>query len=247
MKHPVSVNRPDDPYLLLKRASTEKGDEIFTTQSGLIGKDRQYPNHKTTYQVEQTEYRLEDGADALEVDLYWTAPDGVRYTKRFTFFRDSYDVKIDYLVDNQSTEPWTGFIYGQFLRAYIPPDRGFVLGNVPSFAGAAIWTQEEKFQKFDFDDIEDEPLKRTVSGGWVAMVQHYFVGGWFPRDDAPYSFYTRALERPGNNRYNAGLNSLTPVTVAPGESGSLGLDMYAGPKEQDRLAEKPVGFDLSVD
>ena len=28
LKHPVSVNRPDDPYLLLKRASTEKGDEM---------------------------------------------------------------------------------------------------------------------------------------------------------------------------------------------------------------------------
>lgn len=247
LKHPVAADKPDQPYLLMKRATTPKGEEIFTTQSGLIGKDREYPNHKTTYEVDRTEYRLEEGADSLQVDLHWTAPDGVRYTKRFTFFRDSYDIKIDYLVDNQSSEPWQGFIYGQFLRAYIPPDRGFVLGNVPTFAGAAIWTEEEKFQKYDFGDIDDEPLKRTVSGGWVAMLHHYFVGGWFPRNDAPYTFYTRALEQPGNNRYNAGVNSMNPVTVAPGESGSLGLDLYAGPKEQDRLAEKPQGFDLTVD
>lgn len=247
LEHPVSVDTPDDPFLLMKEQSTAKGDDIFTTQSGLIGKDRELPNHKTTYDAQQTEYRLGPGDDTLEVNLGWTAPDGVQYTKRFTFQRDSYDIKIDYLVDNRSDTPWQGFIYGQFLRTFIPPDRGFVLGNVPTFTGAAIYTEEEKFQKFDFGDIEDEPMKRTITGGWMAMVQHYFVAGWFPRDDAAYSFYTRAMPNPGNTRYNAGLNSLTPMSVAPGETGQLGLDMFAGPKEQDRLVEKAPGFDLTVD
>jgi len=247
LDHPVSADEPDRPFLLMKRQSTPKGDDIYTTQSGLIGKDREYPNHRTQYESDRASYTLDDGADSIEVDLQWTAPDGVRYTKRFTFFRDSYDIKIDYLVDNLSSEPWQGFIYAQFLRTYIPPDRGFVLGNVPTFAGAAIYTAEDKFQKFDFGDIEDEPLKRTVSGGWVAMVQHYFVGGWFPRSEEPYSFYTRSFDNPGNTRYNIGLNSLNPVTVAPGETGQLGLDLFTGPKEQDRLTEKPEGFELTVD
>lgn len=247
LKHPVSVNQPDQPFPLLKREQTPKGDDIFTAQSGLIGKNREFPNHRTRYQVEQTEYQLADGADTLQVDLHWTAPDGVRYTKRFTFFRNKYEIKVDFLVDNESATPWQGYVYGQFLRTHVTEDRGFVLGAVPTYMGAAIYTPENKFEKIDFGDMEDEPLKRTVADGWVAMLQHYFVGGWFPRDAANYSFYSRVLEHPGNNRYNIGLNSLTPVTVAPGESASLGLDMYIGPKDQDHLAETAPGFDLTVD
>jgi YidC/Oxa1 family membrane protein insertase len=247
LKHPVSVNRPDEPFLLMKQVQTEKGPDIFTTQSGLIGKDREYPNHKTPYEAGRAEYRIGGDSDVLTVDLDWTAPDQVRYTKRFTFTRDSYDIKIDYLVDNRSATPWTGFIYGQFLRTHIVPDRGFILGAVPTYLGGAIYTHEDKFEKIDFDEMHKTPLKRTVSDGWVAMLQHYFVGAWFPRDDAPYSFYSRVLNNPVNTRYNIGLNSLTPVTVAPGETGQLGLDLFAGPKEQERLAEKPQGFDLTVD
>jgi YidC/Oxa1 family membrane protein insertase len=247
LAHPVSVNEPDRPFALMKEESTAKGPDIFTTQSGLIGNGREYPNHKTRYSTGRDEYRLADGADKLEVDFSWRAPDGVSYTKRFTFFRDSYDIKVDYLVNNGSAEPWTGFIYGQFLRTYIPPDRGFFLGAVPTYMGAAIYSPEEKFEKIDFGEMDDGPLKRTVSNGWVAMLQHYFVGAWFPRDDSAYSFYSRARDAGGGTLYNIGLNSLTPVTVSPGETGSLGLDMFAGPKEQDILVQKPKGFELTVD
>lgn len=247
LKHPVAVDEPDKPFLLMKQQSTERGDDIFSTQSGLIGKDREYPNHRTVYDAERTEYRLQEGDETLAVDLEWTAPDGVRYTKRYSFTRDSYDIKIDYIVDNRSSSPWRGFIYGQFLRTYIPPDRGFILGAVPTFMGGAIYSEEEKFQKIDFDDMQDKPMSRHIADGWVAMLQHYFVGAWFPRDNAQYNFYTRAFDHPGNTRYNIGLNSLAPVTVAPGDTGQLGLDLFAGPKEQDRLSEKAQGFDLTVD
>jgi len=247
LKHPIAVDKPDQPFPLLKRENTDRGQDIFTTQSGLIGKDREYPNHKTPYQTSRQSYELGPDDEALTVDFNWTAPDGVGYTKRLTFTRDSYDIKVDYLVDNRSDTPWTGFVYGQFLRTHVEPDRGFVLGAVPTYMGGAIYSPENHFQKVDFGDMEDEPLKRTVSNGWVAMLQHYFVGAWFPRSEAPYSFYSRVIEHPANTRYNLGMNSLTPVTVAPGETGSLGLDLYAGPKEQDRLTDKPKGFDLTVD
>lgn len=245
--HPVSVNQPDNPFLLLKQRSTDQGDDILITQSGLIGKDRPLPNHKTEYRVNDTEFRLGEADDELAVDLTWTAPDGVHYTKRFTFYRASYDIKIDYLVDNRSETPWSGFIYGQFLSTYVPPDRSFVLGAVPTYLGGAIYSPSEKFEKIDFDDMRDSPLKRQISGGWAAMLQHYFVAAWFPTDEAAYSYYTRTHEHPGNRRYNLGLNSLTPVKVPAGETGRLSLDLFAGPKEQDRLAEKSEGFDLTVD
>jgi len=247
LDHPVSVDQPDSPFALMKQRTTDKGDEILLPQSGLIGKDRPLPNHKTQYNAEGVRFRLQDGEDELTVDLTWTAPDGVFYTKRFTFFRNQYEIKIDYLVDNRSTEPWSGFIYGQFLSTYTPPERSFVLGAVPTYMGGAIYSPTEKFEKISFDDMRDGPLKRQISGGWAAMLQHYFVAAWFPRDDSAYAFYTRVHENPANTRFNLGLNALAPVNVAPGETGQLGLDLFAGPKEQDRLAQKSEGFDLTVD
>jgi len=247
LKHPVTVNQPDNPFALMKQRSSERGDDILITQSGLIGKGRPLPNHKTRYEAANGEYRLGDDAEQVSVNLSWTAPDGVNYTKRFTFHRDRYDINIDYLVDNGSAEPWTGFVYGQFQSTHVPPERSFVLGAVPTYMGGAIYSPSEKFEKIDFDDMRDGPLKRQIAGGWAAMLQHYFVAAWFPRDESPYSYYSRVHEHPGNTRYNLGLNSLVPVNVAPGESGRLGLDLYAGPKEQDRLVEKAEGFDLTVD
>lgn len=248
LKHPVSVDESDRPFPLFKEELTARGFDIFTTQSGLIGKDREYPNHKTQYQHDRNHYVLEADSDELTVDLHWNAPDGVRYTKRFSFLRDSYDIKIDFLVDNQSNTPWTGFLYAQYLRTYVPPDQGFLLGALPTYLGGAIYTPEEKFEKIDFDEMHDEALKREVTGGWVAMLQHYFVSAWFPRNsDQPYSFFSRVLGAGDNAKYNIGLNSLAPVRIDPNSSGALGIDLFAGPKEQDRLAKKPEGFDLTVD
>lgn len=246
LKHPVSVEHPDQPFLMMKREGTADGAEIFVSQSGLIGKDRQFPNHKTTYTFDRSEYQLDPGSDTLTVDLHWSSPDGVRYTKRFTFTRGSYEIKVDFLVDNQSGRPWTGFIYGQLLRTHFVPNSSFIKRRLPIYTGGAIYSPEKKFEKIDYGDMEDKPLKRTVSGGWVAMLQHYFVGAWFPRDDGEYSFYSRVLKN-GETRYGIGLNSLKPVTVAPGQTGDLGLDLYAGPKEQNRLAARAKGFDLTID
>jgi YidC/Oxa1 family membrane protein insertase len=246
LKHPVDVNHPDEPFLLLKNEETDNGPEIFVTQSGLIGKGREYPNHKTAYQFDHTSYQLQQGADTLTVDLHWTSPDDVRYTKRFTFQRDSYRIKVDYLVDNRSSTPWTGFVYGQFLRTHFIPHRNFLQRRLPIYTGGAIYSPKEKFEKISYSDMEDKPLKRKVADGWVAMVQHYFVTAWFPRGDADYSFYSRMVKAK-TPRYGIGLNSLKPATVEPGQSGDLGLDMFAGPKEQNLLAKTAKGFDLTVD
>ncbi|MGA8260953.1 MAG: membrane protein insertase YidC [Arenicellales bacterium] len=246
LKHPVSVNHPNQPFLLLKREQTDNGPEIFITESGLIGKGREFPNHKTKYQIDRTHYSLQPGSNTVTVDLHWTAPDNVRYTKRFTFSRNSYEIKVDYLVDNRSSTPWTGFVYAQFLRTHFVPHRNFLQRRLPIYTGGAIYSPKEKFEKVSFSDIKDKALKRRVADGWVAMIQHYFVTGWFPRDDSEYSFYTRYLKGE-SPRYAIGLNSLTPATAAPGQSVDLGLNMFAGPKEQNLLAKTAKGFDLTVD
>ena len=85
IQYPVEVEMPDVPFRLLK----DQPPEVLIAQSGLVGNDFEFPNHKTQYQAESNSYTLGEGQDFIEVPLHWESPDGVEYIKLFTFHRDS--------------------------------------------------------------------------------------------------------------------------------------------------------------
>ncbi len=237
-KYPVAVDRPDEPFVLLEQS----GQHVYIAQSGLIGKDREYPNHTTRYSADARRYVLGDEAEQLVVPLRWQAPDGVKYTKLYTFYRDRYTVDVQFLVENTAAGVWQGHLYRQFRRRYVEPKRGWL--RLPTYTGAAIYTPEDKYEKISFDEMRDEPLERDVTGGWVAMLQHYFVSAWMPAADQRNRFYTTAL--PDNN-YAIGLKQVTPTILAPGETGRLKTALYTGPKEHKRLKRLTEGMELTVD
>ena len=109
LAHPVSVDTPDRPFILMHRDAAS----LFVAQGGLIGKDRDYPNHNVQFSTSSFEYDLGD-EDSVEVVLDWTAPDGVVYQKVYLFTRDSYRIEVEYRINNQSDTPWAGFAYGRF-------------------------------------------------------------------------------------------------------------------------------------
>ena len=237
-KHPVSIEQPDQPFPLI----TESDAEMFIAQSGLIGLDRQYPNHNTLYSTTRTRYVLTPEADKLDVTLAWTAPDGVRYTKLYTFHRDSYLIDLSYEVENPTSSAWEGYLYGQFRRQPTEQKRGLFM--LPTYTGGIIYTPEDQFEKIAFDDMAENDLKRVAQGGWVGMMQHYFVGSWLPEQTMRTQFYSTV---PPSGTYTIGYKNLVPTTVAPGGTGELTTQLYVGSKEQARLKDLPPGMDLTVD
>jgi YidC/Oxa1 family membrane protein insertase len=83
---------------------------------------------------------------------------------------------------------------------------------------------------------------KTSEDGWIAMLQHYFLGAWLPKNGTPREFYVRRVD----NLNAAGVIVPTPV-VEPGSTVTLAVPLYAGPQEQDKLAKLAPGLDLSVD
>ena len=243
LEYPVSVDQPEVPFELLKKGTAD----IFITQTGLIGNQPEYPNHRTQYRVEDTRFKLNPADQELIVPLYWEAENGIRYIKKFVFKRNSYDITIEFEVDNSTDQEWSGFIYSQFLRTQVAQSRGFFLDVVPAYLGGAIYTPEEKFEKIDFADMIDGDLNRKVASGWVAMLQHYFVGAWFPQGEGPFQFYSKVLNEIEGPRYIIGLNTLRPAVIAAGATGTLDVMLFAGPKEQERLNQYAEGFALTVD
>ena len=238
LQHPVSVDQPDKPFALLQESNDK---ELFIAQSGLIGLGDGYPTHKVKYTSVAMRHALAPNQNQVRVPLTWRGPDGTHYTKTYVFHRGSYVVDIEFTVNNRTAKEWAGFAYGQFVRAHVDESSMF---SLPTYTGGAIYTPENKYQKIALSDMASKPLKRESTGGWVAMLQHYFVGAWLPAQDQRLQFYTDVLS---GQRHVMGLKSLTPLQVAPGKTGSTTAQLYLGPKDQDRLEKLAPGLELTVD
>jgi len=240
LNEPIAVDRKDEGFPLLKNTA----EEIFVAQDGLLVSGQAGPNHQQTiYQTSANSYDL-GAADSVQVPLSWIAENGVQYTKTFTFKRDSYVIDIDYQVVNQSNAPWQGFLYAQFNRTE-PTDTGGGFGQLPSYTGGAIYTEEDKFKKVDFDDMSDDNLDTETSSGWVAMLQHYFVGAWIPENGGPKLFYSAVSKNQQNPTYRIGYRTRNAKQIAIGETANLGTSVYLGSKEQRRLKKIEKDSDIT--
>lgn len=223
-KYPVSADTPNIPFQLM----SDEGS-VFIAQSGLIGHDADFPTHKTHYTAAQKRYVLGENDSELRVPLVYQGSDGVRYTKTYVFRRGSYTMDVEFIVANNRKREWVGYLYNQFQRSRVESGGMF---RVATYTGAAIYTPENKYEKLSFDNLTKTPLKRDVAGGWIGMLQHYFVGSWMPIKSEHTQFYSDNIN---GSRYIVGYKQLNPTTIAPGKTGVLSARLYAGPKEHQRL------------
>lgn len=235
--YPAAVNEPHQPYALLNDAPPY----LFVAQTGLLAPAGAAPDHHAVYTAQKPDYRLAPGARELHVPLRWAAPDGLQITKVYTFRRGSYVVNVDYRIHNASGQAWSGREYCQLLHT--DETNGQVSHFVPIYNGAALYGQQDKYQKITYEDMRGKHLRRTLTGGWAAMVEHYFLGACIPDQKAQNYYYTNVLS---GGRYVIGLVT-PPVSVAPGGAAEVGGRLYLGPKLQDHLAHVAPGLELTVD
>lgn len=234
--YPIALDKPDNPFPLLEKTS----NTFYVAQSGLLSRQGA-PSHLAKYRSDKSEYRMSEGDNELRVPMVWEEK-GIQVTKTFIFRRDTHLIDIEYDINNQSSQTWQGNQYRQIVRTPAP-DRGGMDMMMYTFTGAAYYSEEDKFEKIELDDIADDPLSKDVKGGWVGMIQHYFLSAWVPAKDETNNFYTRTLK---GNRSAIGMIS-PEIVVQSGQSGQLISRFYAGPKEQQVLEELADGLDLSVD
>ena len=238
LKYPVSIQQPDVKYRLMSRSP----DDFFISQNGLLGAENQEaPNHEDLFSTSQTSYTLKDGQEQLVVDMVWTGKTGVKVTKRYTFTRGSHKVELENIVENASTAPWQVREYRQLQRGE-PTKKGNGM-MMRAFVGGVAWDPEDKYQKYDFDDLKAGKLNKEVTHGWIAMIQHYFLVAEIPPPEEPRHFYSKGL---ANGHYVIGAYS-PAVNIAPGDSYSFSGSLYMGPKDQDTLEHIAEGLDLVVD
>ena len=243
--YPEKLGAPDVPFRLL----TDSGPDLYWVQNGLLGSQSDLPNHHSEYTATNKRYVLAEGKDRIEVPLH-IEKDGVHYRKVYTFYRDSYYVDVRYEVQNNTNQEWRGYLYAQFVSTETSDDENtsfLGLGRLPSFTGGAIYTPDEKYKKIGFDDMREQPLVQKTTSGWVAMLQHYFVGALLAEKESQYEFYSLVNGTGATTRYSMGYKHLEPLSVAAGRRGEMTARMFVGPKENKRLVEADRQLELAVD
>jgi len=241
LQHPEKEDK-SKPFALLQSQTAR----INIAQSGLIGEG--LPSHKTRYTVAGPhQYQLVAGQDKIEVRLLAETTNvtdaGAKVTKIYTFHRGSYVVDVSFEIVNQGAAAIQPFSYFQMLRDSEPPVGSIFM--IPTYTGAAVFTDQGKFQKVDFSDLDKGKITypQNADNGWIAMLEHYFLAAWLPKDKTPREYYAKRL---GENQYSAGV--IVPVgVIEPGKTVSVSMPLYAGPQEQDKLAALAPGLDLTVD
>ena len=259
-QYPRRQDRPDVPFQLFDNGT----ERTYLAQSGLIGSNApDKSSGRALWSSAQQEYRLAEGQEQLVVDLT-LSEGGVNYIKRFTFTRGlnaqcstseqqlkkpgcvdpaSYQINIAYLIDNQSAQAWSGNMYAQLKRDASGDPSSTTATGTATYLGGALWTAEEPYKKVSMKDIDKQPIKETVQGGWVAWLQHYFVTAWIPTSDSTNQVQTR---KDSQGNYIVGYTGQA-VQVEPGAKAEISAILYAGPKLQGHLKTLSPGLELTVD
>ncbi|MDH4558864.1 membrane protein insertase YidC [Pseudomonas sp. BN417] len=239
-KYPRRQDHPDVPFQLFDNG----GERLYQAQSGLVGANGPdaRANGRPLYSATQRQFKLADGQEQLVVDLTFSEA-GVNYTKRFTLSRGKYDLQVSYKIDNQSAQPWTGSMYAQLKRDASSDPSSNTATGVSTYLGAAVWTPDEPYKKVSMGDMDKQPFKESVQGGWVAWLQHYFVTAWVADKDQNNAIQTR---KDSKGNYIVGFVGAA-MNVPAGAQAETSATLYAGPKSQDHLKQLSPGLELTVD
>jgi len=220
---------------------------LVTLQSGVS-----LPNHLTPMSVQPGERTLKEGADALTLQFQSADVGGVKLTKTYTFKRGQYTIGVKHELANASAAPISPMLYLQLVRDGTVESANMFMAPT-AFTGPAMYTEANKYRKFEFKDIEKDQTERAKKGqsdviekaedGWIGMVQHYFNAAWIVPAKAEREFRTR---KEGDNLYSIAM--VMPLgNVAAGATAAHEAVLFAGPQEEKKLEALAKGLELVKD
>jgi len=231
----------DEPGVRVELLSTAP-EQFFVLQGGLRAADSQpEANHLVTFTTTATDFALEPGATELKVPLTWESPSGILVTKTYTFRPGSYEIDLDYTVQNNSALPYETAEYLQLQRLYSPPDQSMFDVETYSFQGPVAY-DGKKYSKLDVEELPTTPFTQSVSEGWFGAIQHHFLTAAIPPAAESWNY---------NSSFADGKFLVSAIgprqVVPPAGSAEFSSKLFIGPKLQEQLAATAPGLELTVD
>ena len=130
------------------------------------------------------------------------------FIKTFTLNRGEYNVHVDYTIENKSNSDINVQLYGQLKESLQDHSTNLMM---PVYRGGAYSTTETKYSKYKYDEMSERDLNKPTEGGWVAMLQHYFVSAWVPAENDNNLLYSNIIQNK-----DAAIGFKSPIkTIAP--------------------------------
>ena len=237
LKYPQSRENGSLPVQLFDTSAAK----FFAARSGWLGTD----GVDLVFQPESSgrEQRLADGAGKVSASFVAQTAEGQQLRRTYTLARGSYALRVDDEVLNNGTAAWTGTVYRQLLRNPPPAKGGFTNPEAFSLSGAAWYSPEDKYKKRKYPNfVDDGPLDQEVTGGWLALSQHYFLTAWVPQKDQA-ALYSLGVDGSVHRIEARG----PQITLAPGQKYSSDAVLWVGPKLAEQMAPVSPGLERAMD
>jgi YidC/Oxa1 family membrane protein insertase len=239
--YPEHKEHADRPLALLD----DRAPRWFVLQSGVAGTQAPLTTPQTQFIAPQARYVLGAGEDMIDVPLRYVDASGYAVTKTFRFERGSYQVGLTQTLKNSSAQDLAASPYVRYQRTV------YSVGGeprfTPTFLGVGVYEQRGegnyRFRKESFEDLDDETIELKQSGGWLAMLQHYFVAAIIPPDGEVLSFSAKPGRERGYLAQYVGATEMVPA----GAEHAFSTRLYLGPKLQGSIGELAPGFELTLD
>jgi len=210
----------------------KKGEALPLTLSW-EGQNLKVPG-QILYEASQSGLTLKPGQTAA-LKFTGVSPEGLVFTKTFTFRADNYAFDLGVKVENRSKQNQEGQIDLGLIGDYSGEDasRFSFLG----FHGSI----NNKLEQLKVGSVKE---LKTFTGkvDWAGLDEGYFLSAVAPTA-APKAVLTVKEGHPGP----MDVVLRTPATLAPGQDAALSYTLYFGPKELSDLKSLNLGLEKAVD
>jgi YidC/Oxa1 family membrane protein insertase len=234
--------RKDTPHVPVTLMTLQPPNAKYVLQSGLAGvAGASAPTHLALWKSSQSSYTLDPTANEMRVPLTWTDGAGLSVTKTFVFARGQYSIGLDYDIKNEGAGVTTLTPYSQLLRHWEHASRSYFDVETYSFKGPAVY-DGTKSKDLNVESDSDSKYSATITGGWLASLQHQFVAAIVPPAGQAYQYQLQVQ----NNEYL--ISARGPATEIPaGGNAQIHQQLFVGPKLQSQLALTSRALERTVD
>ena len=213
------------------------GTNFYFANSGFFTKTQGYlkPNFTKSYS-----FSGDAGSTIYELE---GTTSGLLFKRIITLYPEKYFINVEDVITGSLDEVGVEITpYVVIERSSEETEEG---GLAYTYLGPVFSTELERFEKYSFDDIDDLNFKKQSKGGWVSLIQHYFLTAWVPDQSTPNLYQAR--KSPSTERYSVGYTASSEVLGINNGSVSMKNTLYIGPKLPEQLKTVHPDLDLVVD
>ena len=116
-----------------------------------------------------------------------------------------------------------------------------------SHQGPVFSTEQEKFQKFDFDDLGEEVFLVESSAGWFGVLQPYFMSAWVPDQTKSHTYQGKEVQKGATLQNGVVLTAAGQKTALNNGFFTNKSTFFVGPRLTNQLKEVQEDLRLVVD